>query len=448
MSVSDLDVKGLYQADGGTDTFAIPFAFVPAQASNLIKVYLIAEDGVESLQSEGLGADYVLDPAYDPVTNPDGPTNVVFNTAPSSDYTVLVIRESPLTQDVGFVSNSPIPPKTVETGLDKLLMKIQELAEKFTRTFIVGHLPPGFTTHLGFPIAGYVPRVKEDGTGLEFVSPETLASVGGGGVPPGGGLGDYIEKSSATDGDAAWVSGTFAGYSLRYNQLLNLVGLRAALLWIFNFGYTLPGISLSATGSSTVREKGDTVSSTTLTATLTRTTDPLQEVRFYQSASTLLDTQATGPDSGTETYTYSTPFSDTVSFYAQVDDNGTSNAATPQTSQSNVVTFTFVYPYYFGEGAAGLTASQVAALTKDIRTSNANLTKTFSPDGSEVLYFAYPASYGDLTAIYDVNNFDTISDWTKRAENITGLDSNAVSYNIYEFNNVPLAGSYDYRFVR
>lgn len=448
MSVSDLDVKALYVADGSTVTFAIPFAFIPVDASDLIKVYLIGEDGVRTPQSEGLGADYTLDPAYDPVTNPSGPANVVFNQAPEAPNYVLVIRESALIQDTELLSNSPIPPKSVETGMDKLLLMIQELADRLTRVFQIGDLPIDFDSQLGVPTAGYVVRVNEDGDALEWVSVDTLLVDTDGGLPPGGEAGDYLEKSSSADGDVRWALGQFSGFSLRYNQLLDLPTLRDALLWIFNFGYTLPGISLSATGSSTVREKGDAVSSTTLTATLTRTTDPLQEVRFYQSASTLLDTQATGPDSGTETYTYSTPFSDTVSFYAQVDDDGTSNASTPQTSQSNVVTFTFVYPYYFGVGAAGLTASQVASLTKDIRTSTSSLAKTFSPDGSEVLYFAYPASYGALTKIFDINNFDTFSDWTLRTENITGLDGNPVSYRIYEFKNVPVAGSYQYTFVR
>ena len=101
-----------------------------------------------------------------------------------------------------------------------------------------------------------------------------------------------------------------------------------------------------------------------------------------------------------------------------------------------------------GAGAAGLSASSVAGLTKRVITSTASRTESITASNSNVFYFAYPASYGALTSILDINGFETFPDWTLRTENITGLDGNAVSYRIYEFNNPVAAGAYQFTFIR
>ena len=106
-----------------------------------------------------------------------------------------------------------------------------------------------------------------------------------------------------------------------------------------------------------------------------------------------------------------------------------------------------MYPYYVGAGAAGLGAG-VSALTKRIINSTANRQELITVNGTQKMYFAYPSSYGALTSILDVNNFNTINDWTRTTVNITGLDGNSVSYYVYEFNNYALAGTYQYNFVR
>jgi hypothetical protein len=110
--------------------------------------------------------------------------------------------------------------------------------------------------------------------------------------------------------------------------------------------------------------------------------------------------------------------------------------------------FTFVYPYYYGPGAVGLTAAAVAGLTKDIRTSTASLNRVFTATAGQVYYFAYLASYGALTSILDENGFETIGDWTLRTEDITGLDATAQSYRIYEFDNPVAGGTTNYTFIR
>lgn len=267
---------------------------------------------------------------------------------------------------------------------------------------------------------------------------------GGGSLPASGNAGDYLENDGS---EALWQSGVFAGFSARYSATLNLTSIRNALLYIFQFSYLGPLISLAASGSGTVREKGASVASTTLTATTTRRSDNIARVEFFRAGVEIAENNpANFPGGGAEVYVDSVPFSDNVSFFARATDDGTSGG--PTTQQSNTVSFTFVYPYYFGTGLPGRTAAQVAAMTKDIRISTASLNKVFTTTPGQVFYFAYPASYGALTSILDENGFETFSGWTLRTENITGLDASAQSYRIYEFNNVSSGVTTNYTFIR
>lgn len=313
-------------------------------------------------------------------------------------------------------------------------------------SFLIGSGAP--SSELGQNGDSYLDAV----TGELYVKNEGSWTLAGsvGGVPSGGDEGAVLAKKTVTDGDVEWKAFAYDGHSARFNEQFTSTSLADTLDKIIKIQYTAPLVSLSATGSSTIREKGDAVTASTLTASITKRSDPIAEVKFIDvtDSNTTLDTQTSGggiPDGGNSTYSWTGSFSDSQQFKVEIKDDGSTGGPT---TVSATVNFTFVYPYYYGSGASSLAAASVAGLTKNLISSSANLTRSFSPDGTEVLYFAYPASYGDLVSIFDVNNFNTIADWTKRTENITGLDSNAVSYNIYEFNNVPLAGSYEYRFVR
>lgn len=256
-------------------------------------------------------------------------------------------------------------------------------------------------------------------------------------APADGGGGGIIDADYA-----------YTGFSARFNEQFDSAGLNDTLELILNISYVAPTISLAASGSGTIREKGTSVASTNLSATITKKSDAIDEVRFYLNPASLLDTQTSGgaiPAGGVSAYAYATPFTDNVTFRAEVDDNGATGGPT---TVSSTTSFTFVYPYYNGAGVAGKTAAQVAALTKSLIVSTATVNKTMTAAGGNVFYFAQPAAYTALTSILDVNNFETIADWSVSTANITGLDGNAVSYRIYEFNNPVTAGDYFYSFRR
>lgn len=264
-----------------------------------------------------------------------------------------------------------------------------------------------------------------------------------------------VDNVAPNDGDGGGLTDAdYAkhGYASRFSQLIDTDGLNETLDFILGFtNYAQPSIVLSIAGSGTIREKGVAISTpNVLSAAVVKSTNDITELKFNRTGTGTLSTQTSGaaiPNGGTQTYSYGTAFSDTTSFTAQVTDAVVSGQG-GNTVTSNTVTFTFVYPYYYGVGAAGLTGSGIGALTKHIITSSNNVNRSFTVNGSQKMYFAYPASYGDLTSILDVNNFETLGDWTKTTKSITGADASSQSYTCYEFNNYAVAGTYSYTFKR
>lgn len=220
---------------------------------------------------------------------------------------------------------------------------------------------------------------------------------------------------------------SYAGYSATLGKVVDLSTVEATLAELLDLSYIAPTVTLAGVPAVSVREKGDTIASLALTATTHKTLNNITSVQFFRDSSLIYNVPTPTPGGGAQPYTYSTPFADTTAFKATVGD-GTG------ASDSNTLTYTFVYPYYYGSGAQNLTAAQVAALTKNIVVESTSKAVTYTAS-NQVFYFAYPASYGVLTSILDPNGFEIISGFTLRVETITGLDGNAVSYNIYELDN-------------
>lgn len=111
------------------------------------------------------------------------------------------------------------------------------------------------------------------------------------------------------------------------------------------------------------------------------------------------------------------------------------------------VTFTFVYPFYWGVVASGapVDSAAIVGLTKSV-TNKGNKTVSYTTSGVQQAVFAFPASYGDLKSIMDQNNFENIDTFTKSTVQVTGLDSTPQQYNVY-VSNVNVQGfSYTFKF--
>lgn len=438
---SNYDVREVYTGDGIQASFT--FDFKIANLAHLLVTH-VDPTGVQLWQSRGTETTY-----YTTVLNDDGLGGTItwVTGVPASLSTVIVLlADDEPKQESKYTADSRYTMKKIENTFDALSGQIQRIRYLLDRSL---RLPEKWTialnTELPEVVTEAVPMVNAAGTAITLIPRSQFkgdkGDTGDSGFPTGGTLGDFIEQG-VTEGE--WKSANYSGIS-RFGAWSS-AGLKDTLDKIINITYTPPTISLSGS-SNVLREKGATVAGCTLSAVITKQSDPIATVRFYQGV-TLLDTQVSGgaiPSGGTSTYAYVPSFSDNISFSAQVDDNGATGGPTTVTSNTS---YSFVYPYYSDAGAVGLTPAQVGALTKSIIVSTATVTKTMTATAGQVFYFAYPASYPSLTSILDVNGFETIGDWTLTTANITGLDATAQSYKIYEFNNPVTAGSYQYTFKR
>ena len=131
MTVSTTTIKNSYSANGSTVAFSYTFKVF---ASTEVTVYIrVDATGVETLRAEGTGS---TNYAVSGVGETGGGT-VTFVTAPLEDTTVVIIRDTALTQLTDYQPADPFPADSHEDALDKLTNISQELSEEMYRTLKV-----------------------------------------------------------------------------------------------------------------------------------------------------------------------------------------------------------------------------------------------------------------------------------------------------------------------
>lgn len=144
MSLSNQAVKQTYSADGSTTTFAIPFAFIPGTANQVVKVYTYDPTDPQTGDPTLIDpSDYTLDPVG------DTPTNVVFDVAPEDGLRVLIIRDLDYKQVISYINTGPFLAQTHEKSVDLLCMMIQQLGEIADRAVKAA---AGYTTSFDFTL--------------------------------------------------------------------------------------------------------------------------------------------------------------------------------------------------------------------------------------------------------------------------------------------------------
>lgn len=263
-------------------------------------------------------------------------------------------------------------------------------------------------------------------------------------TPPGGDQYDILTKNSSTDFDASWTALNLSGFRPG-GVPWSSTGIIDAVTQLVGLVHVPPTISLSMSPSQAIREIGDTISSVDFSALTTKFSSPIVSVEYktgasYGSSTSIFTDSGVNPNGATETYTDATSFDGQKSFFAVVSDS------LGYYINSNIVTFSAVYPWYYGVGAPGLGAA-VSGLTKDISGYSNPKYVTLSPSG-EKMYFAIWAGWGHLiTSILDPSGFETRPDWTYTTEVIVGLDGTNQVYYVYESTNVVTLTSFTQRFI-
>lgn len=184
-----------------------------------------------------------------------------------------------------------------------------------------------------------------------------------------------------------------------------------------------PAVALSLVPNTSVYDiVNETLSNVTLKAVVTKKTYATKTVKFY-AGDTLLDTQDIS-DGGTFTYNYTpaTPIKATTIFKAVVED-------VEGNSSESAVTVSFVGKSYYGvvEPTVGEpTEAMIKALGSTLKTYKGYVYKNITCDYNKVVY-AFPASFGALASIKDVeNNINYTNSFTRITVSVDGI-----SYYVY-----------------
>lgn len=183
MALSNTTVKQTYQGDGTTVNFAIPFAVIEDDSVET-KVYIrdesVSSAITETLQTEGAMQDYTLTGASPPSTPFN--TTVTFNTAPTANQKVIVIRQLALTHDLDLDPNQAIDVEALEDKVDRLTAQIQQLQEVVDRVPKLRVSEQFGDTTMGQAFADYLLKVNATNDGFEMASAASVLS----GVTVGG----------------------------------------------------------------------------------------------------------------------------------------------------------------------------------------------------------------------------------------------------------------------
>lgn len=145
MTVATTLSRVAYTGDGVTVAFAVPFPFF--DPADLVVIERTIADGAEIVKA--LNVDYT-------VAGGGGSTGTVTaGVAPASTKQWAILRATPLTQLIDYVSNDGFPAETHEAGLDRAAMRDQEVQEKLGRALTY---PPGDPAGLSAELPSSVDR--------------------------------------------------------------------------------------------------------------------------------------------------------------------------------------------------------------------------------------------------------------------------------------------------
>jgi hypothetical protein len=123
MTVSSTTVKKSYNGNGSTAGFTYDFLI---NSTAELKVIIRSSTGTETVKS--------LNSHYN-ISDSVGSGTVTFTAGniPANGETIILIRDTNLTQGTDYVENDPFPSASHESALDKLTLQIQEVQEELNR---------------------------------------------------------------------------------------------------------------------------------------------------------------------------------------------------------------------------------------------------------------------------------------------------------------------------
>ena len=175
-----------------------------------------------------------------------------------------------------------------------------------------------------------------------------------------------------------------------------------------------------------LKPKEETVINVELTAAVTKKSLDVASVIFSDGTAAVDVTEG-----GSFSHEIADPVTDTTTFSVTVSDG--------KKEVSSSVKYTFVNPYYTGVVNADAVDVDITTLGKKIEEKGKKK-YSYEPRNQYVV-FAYPASYGDLTSILDINGFEQLPSFDK-----TSVTVGTVAYTVYT-TATPVSNDMTYTFA-
>ena len=220
MTVSTTTLKATFSGNGSTTAFAYSWKiFADTELTVIVRT---TATGAESVRAIGTGS---TNYAVSGVGETSG-GNVTFVTAPESTETVVILRNTALTQGTDYQPADPFPAASHEDALDKLTHVVQELDEELGRSFKVSRSVTDLTTP-EFTDDADTRQLKllgftSDGTALEAttgrVSTVSVSNVATSSGAPGTATAAFTTASGALAlGIPIGQTGMAGGISMQYS---------------------------------------------------------------------------------------------------------------------------------------------------------------------------------------------------------------------------------------
>jgi Pectate lyase superfamily protein len=172
MTISTTTSRISYNGNSVTTVFSFPYKFL---ANGHLVVVEVSSTGVETTKT--LTTHYTVTGAGD-----DGGGSVTMVTAPAVGVTLIIYRDTPITQETDYISGDPFPAETHESALDKLTAIAQEIGSDADRAIKV---PVGDSSSLSTVLPAALDRLDKfivfdattGGTELSTVTQTQVASA-------------------------------------------------------------------------------------------------------------------------------------------------------------------------------------------------------------------------------------------------------------------------------
>ena len=422
MTVSSTTVKQSYSGNGSTSAFTYSF---PINSTNELTV-IIRNTTTGTETTKTITTHYTVSD-----TGSGGTVTFTSGNIPASGETVVLIRDTNLTQATDYVENDPFPAESHESALDKLTLQIQEVQEEVDRSLKISRTNTMTSTEftnsatdraskiLSFDTSGELSVTQELGTFKGNWSASTAYEVR-----------DLVKDTSTNNIFIATVAHTSSGtqplttntdsakWSLIVDAASATTSASAAATSATAAASSATAAASSASAASTSESNAATSETNAATSASTAST---QATNAASSATSAASSASTATTKASEASTSATNAASSATSAASSATTATTKASEASTSASNAATSAT-------NAATSETNAASSATTASTQASNASTSATNAATS------ATAAQTAQAAAEAAADNFDDTYLGAKSSDPTVDNDGDALTTGDLYFN--------------